>query len=124
MSRGKIVILIALIAAASLYSLYRRSVAACRQSDRELNQRAETLRGKAHDKLKVGSTKKGDVLRFFGENGIPLEDDEEGVHGEVRAPGCYSGCGTFAVIRVKAKCDEAANLKSEPRVDGVCPDCT
>jgi hypothetical protein len=93
----------------------------CQQREAALAQKVETIKTKAHEKLKIG-TKKSDVVQFYKENGIDVSIDEPGaLDGHIEVPG-LSACRTFAcgsddaTIRVYVKLDPAGAVLSEPKV--------
>jgi hypothetical protein len=108
----------------SVGCLYRYHSAACKQRGAALDARIETLKREAHEKLKVGA-KKGAVIRFFAENGIPVTFNGDEASGGVNTSGCApSGCGSDAAfLWVRVKVDEAGTVISEPAVNAMYNDC-
>jgi len=59
------------LALVNCFPFYRHQNAACKQRGSAYAARVEKLKHDVHEKLGIG-TRKGAVVRFFAENGIPL----------------------------------------------------
>ena len=112
---------------------YRYQSAACKQRGAQYAARAEKLKRDAHESLKIG-TKKEDVIRFFKENGLPVDfvkvpyEHSGKVYeatGTIRVTGCApSGCGSDdAWLGLQVKVDEAGTVISEPVVGAIYTNC-
>jgi hypothetical protein len=111
---------------------YRYHSSACKQRGAQYAAKAEKLKRDAHESLKIG-TKKEDVIRFFKENGLPVDfvklPEPSGkvyeATGTIHVTGCApSGCGSDdASLGLQVKVDEAGSVIAEPVVGGIYTDC-
>ena len=98
--------------------------AECRHRAAALNARVEEIKHKAHDTLKIGSTR-DEVTRFYNENDIPLTFDRSGARGTIGTTGCSPvGCGSNdAIIGVSVPLDSSGKVNAEPYVMAMYTDC-
>jgi hypothetical protein len=98
----------------------------CEQRNALINQRVESLKKDAQERLKIG-TKKASVSQFFVEHGIPLTITQFEAKGSSYAVGTlYTtggcaplGCGTNRVlVQVRVQVDADGTIAGEPDVDG------
>lgn len=113
-----------LLIIAGLCSCGGGSSVACKQRGAALNARVQEIRHKAHDALKIGSTR-AEVTQFFKENNIPLDFDQFGASGTIATSGCSPvGCGSNdAIIGVRVPLDPSGRVKGEPYVMAMYTDC-
>ena len=102
----------------------RYQSAACKQRGAALAARVKTLEREAHEKLSIG-TRKYAVIRFFGENGIPVTFVGDEATGTIYTTGCApTGCGSdAALVGLRVKVDKEGTVMSEPVVGSLYTDC-
>ena len=104
-------------------TLYQRSMA-CKRRGLALEQRIETLKRSAQDRLQIG-TNKDELIRFFEENHIPFTIEGNDARGSILSTGCCPfGCGSDEVlIGVRVKLDEKGSVSSAPDIVAMCTNC-
>lgn len=107
-----------------LVGLHAFRSATCKQRGAAHAARVEKLKHDAHENLKVG-TKKESVLKFFRENGLPVEFAEGEAVGTIHTTGCAPfGCGSDdALLGLRVKVDNDGNVIGEPVVGGLYTNC-
>jgi hypothetical protein len=107
---------------------FRYRTAACKQREAALSTRVETLRRDARERLRVG-TRKDAVIRFFAENGIPVEFVRDKAIGTIAigtivTKGCApASCSDEVTLHLSVKVDASGTVTSEPVVDAMYTDC-
>lgn len=116
--------LLVVVLLSSACPVNRRNSLTCNQRGDALRARVETLKREAHEKLRIG-TKKDALIRFFGENGIPVSFSRDEATGTIYTTGCApSGCGSdTALLGLRVKVDEAGTVASEPVVGALYTNC-
>lgn len=126
-------VLLPLLASCSGCLFYRYHSAACKQRGAAYAARVEKLKKDAHENLKIGTSKQ-DVIRFFKENGLPVEfvkvpyERSGAVYeatGTIHTTGCApSGCGTDdAILGLRVNVDRKGTVISEPVVGAIYTNC-
>lgn len=97
---------------------------ACKQRGAAYAARVKKLEQDAHENLKIG-TKKEAVVRFFRDNGVPVEFIEGEATGTIHATGCSPfGCGSDdAVLGLRVKVDKDGTVIGEPDVGAFYTNC-
>ena len=106
------------------WMFYRYHSAACRQRGKAYEARIETLKGDAHERLRIG-TPKEDVMRFFKENGLPVSVHGDEYEGTIYMDGCApAGCGSdAALLGITVKADSNGAVAGEPVVGAIYTNC-
>ena len=125
--------LVIALSISSVGCLYRYHSTACKQRGAQYAARVEKLKKDAHETLKIG-TKKQDVIRFFKENGLPVDFFKVSYErsgrvyeatGTIYTTGCApSGCGSdHALLGLRVDVDEVGTVISEPVVGAIYTNC-
>jgi len=103
----------------------------CKQRAAAFSVKVERMQRDANDSLKVG-TRKGDVVRFFASENVPLSFDQIGQDRQARGTLFFKGlaeCENFAcgddsaLIGVRVNVDGEGTVVSDPVVIGMYTDC-
>jgi len=110
------------------WMFYRYQSAACKAQGKAYGERVRNLKRDAVNRLRVG-TPKEDVIRFFQENGLPVEFgkllSEYEYEGTITIKGCApAGCGTDdAIFGLRVPVDSNGTVVAEPVVGDLYIDC-
>jgi hypothetical protein len=106
------------------WMFYRYHSTACEQRGKAYEARVETLKRHARERLRIG-TPKGDVMRFFKENGLPVSLVGDEYEGTIYTDGCApAGCGSdAALLGLRVKADGSGAVAGEPIVGALYTNC-
>jgi hypothetical protein len=108
------------------WMFYRYQSTDCKARGKAYGIRIERLKRDARRALKIG-THQEDVIRFFQENGLPVDFDKwsSEYEGTIHTKGCApAGCGSDdAILGLRVKVDSTGTVVGEPSVHDFYRDC-